>query len=69
MRKIRLYLDTSPIIMVEPDQDPIRQAITNEFFRVVSERPDEYDLFVSHVTIDELNNADSEEKRNFSKCS
>ena len=66
MRKIRLYLDTSPIIMVEPDQDPIRQAITNEFFRVVSERPDEYDLFVSHVTIDELNNADSEEKRNFS---
>ena len=32
MRKTRLYLDTSLIVMVGPDQDPIRQAMTNEFF-------------------------------------
>ena len=55
MRKTRLYLDTSLIAMVGPDQDPIRQAITNEFFRTVSERSDEYELCVSRVTIDELN--------------
>ena len=54
MRKTRLYLDTSPLIMLEPDQDPIRQAITKEFFRIVAKRPDEYELFVSPVTIDEL---------------
>ena len=63
MRKTRLYLDTSLIAMVGPDQDPIRQAITNDFFRTVSERSDEYELCVSRVTIDELNNVKSDEKR------
>ena len=54
MRKTRLYLEASPIIMVAPDQDPIRQAITKEFFRIVAENSDEYELFVSPVTIEEL---------------
>ena len=54
MRKTRLYLDTSPIIMIEPDQDPIRRAITQEFFRIVAENPGEYELFISPVTRDEL---------------
>ena len=40
--------------MLEPDQDPIRQAITEEFFRIIVKRADEYELFVSPVTIDEL---------------
>jgi len=59
MRKIRLYLETSPIIMIGPDQDPIRQAITREFFRIVAERADEYELFVSPMTIQELENETS----------
>jgi hypothetical protein len=63
MRKTRLYLEASPIIMVAPDQDPIRQAITKEFFRIVSENPGEYELFISPVTVDELKNAKTEEKR------
>ena len=63
MRKTRLYLEASPIIMVAPDQDPIRQAITKEFFRIVSENPDEYELFISPVTIEELVNAKTDEKR------
>ena len=63
MRKTRLYLEASPIIMVAPDQDPIRQAITKEFFRIVAKKPDEYELYVSPVTIDELKNAKTEEKR------
>jgi hypothetical protein len=63
MRKTRLYLDVSPIIMVEPEQDPVRQAVTKEFFRIVAEKSDEYELFISPVTIEELGRAESEEKR------
>ena len=63
MRKTRLYLESSPIIMMSPGQDPIRQGITKEFFRIVSENPDEYELFLSPVTIDELEDAKTEEKR------
>jgi uncharacterized lipoprotein len=49
--------------MVTPDQDPIRQAITKEFFRIVMENPDEYELFLSPVIIGELDKAKTEEKR------
>ena len=61
MRKTRLYLDTSPIIMIEPDQDPRRKAITEEFFRIVAANPDEYELFVSPVTVDEMREDDAPE--------
>jgi len=40
--------------MVGPDQDPIRRAITEEFFRIVDEKSDEYELFISPVAIEEL---------------
>jgi hypothetical protein len=49
--------------MMEPDQDPIRRAITEEFFRIVAEKSDEYELFISPVTLYELDNTESEEKR------
>ena len=51
MRRTRLYLDTSPIIMIEPDQDPIKRAITEEFFRIAADKSDEYELFISPVTL------------------
>ena len=63
MRKVRLYLEASPIIMMSPGQDPVRQAITKEFFRIVAENPDEYELFLSRVTFEELEKAKTEEKR------
>ena len=63
MRKTRLYLEASPIIMMNPGQDPVRQAVTKEFFRIVSENPDEYELFLSPVTFEELGKAKTEEKR------
>ena len=63
MRKTRLYLEASPIIMIEPGQRPDWRAITIEFFRIVAEKPDEYELFVSPVTIEELEGAKTEEKR------
>ena len=49
--------------MIGPDQDPVRREITEEFFRIVAERSDEYELFISPMTIQELENAKSEEKR------
>jgi len=54
MRKTRLYLEASPIIRVDDSNSPIRQAITKEFFRIVTEKSDEYELVVSPVTIEEL---------------
>ena len=63
MRKTRLYLEASPIIMMSPGQDPVRQAVTKEFFRIVAESPDEYELFLSPVTIGELGKAKTEEKQ------
>ena len=59
MRKTRLYLEASPIIMVSPGQDPVRQAITKEFFRIVAGKTDEYELFVSPATIEEVQDEDS----------
>ena len=41
--------------MLGDDQDPVKRAISEEFFRVVAEQSDEYALFVSPVTIEELN--------------
>ena len=64
MRRLRLYLDTSVIIMLEPGQDTVRQAITNEFFRIMNEKPYEYELFLSRVTIDELIAGSDAEKAN-----
>ena len=63
MRKTRLYLEASPIIMMSPGQDPVRQAITKEFFRIVAENPDKYELFLSPVTVGELEAAKTKEKR------
>ena len=63
MRKIKLYVETSPIIMIAgSDQDPIRQAITKEFFRIVAEKSDEYELLISPVTIEELNAGDPDQR-------
>jgi rRNA-processing protein FCF1 len=49
--------------MMNPDQDPVRRVITEEFFRIVAEKSDEYELFISPVVIEELGKAKTEEKR------
>ena len=51
MRKTRLYLEASPIIRVDDNNNPIRQAITKEFFRIVAEKTETYELFISPVTV------------------
>jgi hypothetical protein len=57
MRRIRLYLDTSVINYVDVPHLPDKEAITKEFFRIVSELSDEYELFISPVGITELENS------------
>ena len=57
-------MEASPIIRVDDSNSPIRQVITREFFRIVAEKSGEYELFISPVTIDEINSAKTtEEKR------
>jgi predicted nucleic acid-binding protein len=64
MRKTRLYLEASPIIRVDDNNSPVKQAITKEFFRIVAENSDEYELFVSPVTFEEVfSTKATEEKR------
>jgi len=62
MRKTRIYLESSSIMMMGPDQDPIRQAITKEFFRMTAEKSEEYELFISPVAIEELEAGSEEQK-------
>jgi len=52
-------------MMVAPGQDPRRQAITKEFFRIITASPDEYELFLSPVTLEELRGAKTEGLRKF----
>jgi predicted nucleic acid-binding protein len=54
MRKLRLYLDTSVISMIASPQVTVREVITKEFFRLVAERPDEFELVISPVVIEEI---------------
>ena len=63
MRKTRLYLESSPIMMLASGQDPRRQGITQEFFRLVMGNHDEYELFLSPVTIRELGDAKKDEQK------
>ena len=62
-RKTRIYLESSPIMMLAPGQDSRRQAITQEFFRIVLRNPEEYALFLSPETMRELGDAKIEVHR------
>ena len=57
MRKLRLYLDTSVLSTIDAPHIPEKEAITIEFFRMMEEKPDEYEVVVSPVTLDEVRNA------------
>jgi predicted nucleic acid-binding protein len=58
MRKTNLYLDTSVISAI--DTDSFRGKITREFFRVVTQAANDYELVVSPVTMKELLDASPE---------
>lgn len=62
MRKLRLYLDTSVISMLEPSQDAVRRVVTNEFCKCVANQPEQYETFISPVTESELADAPDEKE-------
>jgi hypothetical protein len=61
--KLRLYLDTSTIS--EFDVESPRGEITREFFRIVAENPDEYELAISAVTMEELLDSPQDKREKF----
>jgi hypothetical protein len=60
MRQLRLYLDTSVIGMMDSPRAPDKETITKEFFRLVTGRPEEFELLISPVVIAEIRNAPSD---------
>ena len=61
MRKLRLYLDTSVISDIGAAAE--RGAVTREFFRIVAQNPDDYELVVSPALLRELNKAPAEKRQ------
>lgn len=56
MRKIILYLDTSVISHIQAPHKPEAEAVTHAFFRFVQERREEYELAISPVVEQEVDN-------------
>ena len=63
MRKLRIYLDTSVISMIDAPHVPVKEAITKAFFRYVTEHPEEFELLISPVLVTEIKKCQSDEKR------
>jgi predicted nucleic acid-binding protein len=59
-QKLRIYLDTSVLGMVDAPHLPGKEAVTKEFFRMVEEKPDEYEVVVSPVSAEEIDDAPEE---------
>jgi len=57
--KQRIYLDTSVISALFDYRNPDRRDITRDFFSKV----DNFDTFVSHITVDEVDDASNPELR------
>jgi predicted nucleic acid-binding protein len=58
MKKFRLYLDTSVVSAIDTESE--RGEITREFFRIVSENLNDYEVVVSPVLLAELQDAQQE---------
>ena len=56
-RKLRIYLDTSVIGMIDAPHAPEKEAITKEFFRMMVEQSGEYEVIISPVSLEEIRNA------------
>ena len=56
-RKLRIYLDTSVVSTIDAPHLPDKEAITQEFFRMMEEQPEDYEVFISPVSLEEIGNA------------
>lgn len=52
--QLKIYLDTSVISHFDAPDRPDWEAITREFYRYAKEHPDEFDLFLSPITLFEV---------------
>jgi len=59
MKKLKIYIDTSVWNFIYADDAPEKKEITLQFF----ERIDQFDIFVSNIVIEEIEQAD-DKKRN-----
>ena len=57
MRKAKLYLETSVWNFYYADDSPEKKWETLQFFRNINKR---YDIFISGIVMDEINNSDTE---------
>lgn len=65
MGKIRIYMDTSVISMIDAPYAPEIEAITKEFFRILIERSGEFQAYSSPMGITEINKSPQEKKTSF----
>ena len=56
-RKLRIYLDTSVVSTIDAPHLPDKEAITKEFFRMMVEQPDDYEVIISPVSLEEIDHA------------
>ena len=56
-RKLRIYLDTSVVSTIDAPHLPDKEAITKEFFRMMVEQPENFEVVISPVSLEEINNA------------
>ncbi|MGL4594772.1 MAG: hypothetical protein ACRCUY_08605 [Thermoguttaceae bacterium] len=66
MRKLKLYLDTSVISNIDAPHVPDKEVITQQFFQMVTEHADEYELFISPMGITEIENCPKSKRSLFS---
>ena len=59
--KTKIYLDTSIPSAYYDNSKPVRQLVTQKWFEIES---DKYEIYVSTLTLEEINNLDNELKRN-----
>lgn len=67
MRKIRIYLDTSVISMIDTPYDPEIETITRDFFQILLERNDEFQAYFSEVGITEIEKSSPKKQSLFKK--
>jgi predicted nucleic acid-binding protein len=56
-RKLRIYLDTSVVSTIDAPHLPDKEAITQEFFRMMAEQPEDFEVVISPVSQEEIRNA------------
>lgn len=63
MKKLKLYLDTSIPNHLFAEDTPERMRMTKWFLKNITQKTEEYELYISDVVVKEINRAPEEKKR------